>query len=168
MFRRLGRSFYFNSFNPHSEPARKLPLHRRGSESLSFKFIQLCRDRGVPKEPSSLPSNPRLHLPLKSPRFPGSERFFPDPTGGCFCHSGMLGGVQGVSRPEEPADTLRGWDLCRYNTQVWVSKAAISLFASRKQPCWNPSLFIGSLRFPSTIFSVYLSQWCEGLLLTGL
>ena len=95
MFRRLGRSFHFNSFNPHSEPARKFPLHRRGSESLSFKFTRLSRDRGVTNEPSSLPSNPRLHLPLKSPRFPGSERFFPDPTGGCFCHSPILGGVRG-------------------------------------------------------------------------
>ena len=28
--------FYFNSFNPHSEPARKLPLDRRDTEKFVF------------------------------------------------------------------------------------------------------------------------------------
>jgi len=57
-------------------------------------------------ELSSRLSNPRLHLPLKSPLFSGSERFFPDHPGGCFCHSRMVGGVQGISRPEGPAGIL--------------------------------------------------------------
>ena len=72
---RLGCSFYSSLFNPHSEPARKSPLHGRGLDSLSSDSIHMTdrRWRG-PDGTLSLLSNPRPHSPLKSPLFPGSDR----------------------------------------------------------------------------------------------
>lgn len=129
------------------------------------QFTQLIRNGGTTMELSSLLSNPRLHLPLKKSLFPGSERFFPDHTGGCFCHNRMVGGVQGISRPEGPAEILSGWDPLQWNIQVWFSKPTFSLFAFRKELCWNICPFIGSLHFSSSLFCV--SQWHKGLFLMG-
>ena len=110
----LGSSFYFSLFSPHNEPARKFPLHRRVQRVCHLtQFTKLVRDGRAVMEPSSLLSHPRLHLPLKS-SLSLDLRFFPDPTGGCFCRSQMVGGVwrsqcmKGRKTPsvgETPADT---------------------------------------------------------------